>query len=131
MESPEIPKGRSEFTGHEGKGVGKAESPRLIMRRVFLCASYLYGMTWALFFQILPWALPVLALGWMATLKPTSRFAQKYGINLRAVYCPKCGKRQSRVRVPKDYEEAMFGGSTCPLCGTRMNKYGQKKDDKG
>jgi hypothetical protein len=88
-------------------------------------------MTWDLVFQILPWALPVLAFGWMATLKPTSRFAQKYGINLRAVYCPKCGKKQSRVRAPKDYEEAMFGGSTCPDCGTRMNKYGQKKDSKG
>ena len=57
--------------------------------------------------------------------------AQKYGINLRAVYCPNCGKKQSRVRTPRDYEEAMLGGSTCPECGTRMNKYGQKKDGKG
>ena len=88
-------------------------------------------MTLDLFFQILPWALPVLALVWMASLNPTSRFAQKYGINLRPVYCPNCGKKQSRVRAPKDNEEAMFGGSTCPACGTRMNKYGQKKDGKG
>ena len=85
-------------------------------------------MTWDLFFQILPWALPMLALVWMASVKPTSRFAEKYGINLRAVYCPSCGKKQSHVRSPKNYEEAMFGGFTCSACGTRMNKSGQKKD---
>ncbi len=66
-------------------------------------------MTWDLFFQILPWALPALALVWMTAFKPSSRFAQKNGINLRAVYCPTCGMKQSRVRAPKDHKEAMHG----------------------
>ena len=67
-------------------------------------------MTWALFFQLLTWALPVLVLVWMVTMKPSSRFVKKYGFNLRSVYCPTCGKKQSRVRAPKDHKEAMYDG---------------------
>jgi hypothetical protein len=85
-------------------------------------------MTWALIFQLLPWALPFLVLVWMVTMKPSSRFAEKYGINLRSVYCPTCGKKQSRVRAPKDSEEAMYGGWTCQVCSTRMDKYGHEKE---
>ena len=48
------------------------------------------------------------------------------GINLKRVYCPKCGLKQPIIRKPKNERQALYGGNTCKNCGTEMDKYGQK-----
>ncbi|MBD9370825.1 hypothetical protein [Xanthomonas sp. XNM01] len=50
------------------------------------------------------------------------------GINLEAVHCPQCSARMPPLRVPADLHQLMWGGWTCPSCGTRMDKYGRRVD---
>lgn len=50
----------------------------------------------------------------------------RWGINLRPVSCPKCGKQVPRVRVPTSASEGLWGGVTCPNCGCKMDKWGRK-----
>ena len=49
----------------------------------------------------------------------------KWGINLQAVNCPRCGTVQPRVRKPGNARQAMWGGSTCPGCGLELDKWGR------
>ena len=49
----------------------------------------------------------------------------RWGINLRPIVCPRCKAVQPRVRQPTSTEQAMWGGSTCPACGTEMDKWGR------
>ena len=51
----------------------------------------------------------------------------KWGINLKQVNCPSCGMTQPRIRVPRSFHEAMWGGYTCPQCGTKMDKWGRER----
>ena len=51
---------------------------------------------------------------------------KKKDVNLFEVKCPKCGKKQKFVRVPKDIKEAVWGGYTCPNCGCKMDKFGKE-----
>lgn len=50
----------------------------------------------------------------------------KMGINLKKVNCPECGATASMVRKPKNLKQALWGGWTCDICGTEMDKYGIK-----
>ncbi|MBI1307227.1 MAG: hypothetical protein GC181_11545 [Bacteroidetes bacterium] len=50
----------------------------------------------------------------------------KWGLNLKVVMCPKCGKEQPRVRRPKNLRQALWGGYTCESCGTEMDKFGKE-----
>ncbi len=51
----------------------------------------------------------------------------KMGINLGHVKCPECGEDAPKVRIPKNFPQAMFGGWTCSKCGTEMDKWGKVK----
>jgi hypothetical protein len=46
---------------------------------------------------------------------------------LRKVACPKCGREQQGLRLPANTSEALWGGWTCPNCGTRMDKWGRAR----
>lgn len=48
-----------------------------------------------------------------------------WGINLRPVLCPSCGAAQPRIRKPASRQQMMWGGQTCPVCGTEMDKWGR------
>jgi hypothetical protein len=48
----------------------------------------------------------------------------KWGINLKRVYCPVCGTRQPIIRWPKNQQQLLWGGTTCPKCHTNLDKYG-------
>ncbi|MDR3695650.1 hypothetical protein [Mucilaginibacter sp.] len=49
----------------------------------------------------------------------------KWGINLKRVYCPVCNTKQPIIRWPESMEQAAWGGTTCPKCHTRLDKYGR------
>ena len=48
----------------------------------------------------------------------------KWGINLKRVYCPVCGTKQPIVRWPKNQQQFLWGGTTCPKCHANLDKYG-------
>ncbi len=70
----------------------------------------------------------VLALGVAAAalvIRDTARRQGRWGMNLRPLRCPVCGKPASAVRRPKNRRQAMWGGGTCEACGTEYDKWGQ------
>ncbi len=48
----------------------------------------------------------------------------KFGINLKRVICPVCKTKQPVIRMPHDLQQSLWGGTICPKCGTRLDKYG-------
>jgi hypothetical protein len=51
----------------------------------------------------------------------------KWGINFEKVYCPECKRLMPTVRRPADSYEMKWGGITCPQCGTKMDKWGNRR----
>jgi hypothetical protein len=49
----------------------------------------------------------------------------QWGINFHPVLCPSCGAAQPRIRKPTSSRQAMWGGQTCGVCGTEMDKWGR------
>jgi len=43
-------------------------------------------------------------------------------ITLAQQYCPVCGEALPRIRRPQTWREAMWGGFTCPNCGTKLDR---------
>ena len=74
-------------------------------------------------FQIINYA--VIAIVFVVFFIWASKRKSKLGINLKRKYCPVCGAKQPFVRIPKSLEQAFFGGTICPKCQTRLDKYGQ------
>jgi hypothetical protein len=54
-----------------------------------------------------------------------SKNKSKLGINLKRVYCPVCNTRQPVLRLPKNINQALVGGTTCVKCHTQLDKYGR------
>jgi ssDNA-binding Zn-finger/Zn-ribbon topoisomerase 1 len=55
----------------------------------------------------------------------------RWGINLQPVSCPKCGNTTfSTFRRPTSIRQALWGGKTCPVCGTEMDKWGRQIDSR-
>ena len=50
----------------------------------------------------------------------------RWGINFKRVICPGCKEVMPRIRKPASGNQAMWGGMTCPKCGTEMDKWGRK-----
>jgi hypothetical protein len=50
----------------------------------------------------------------------------KWGINRKIVFCPDCGHRMPKFRIPQSFRQGLWGGSTCGACGCNMDKWGQK-----
>ena len=48
------------------------------------------------------------------------------GINTAAVKCPNCAADMPAVRKPANIRQFLWGGWTCPECGTEMDKYGKR-----
>lgn len=40
-------------------------------------------------------------------------------------YCPVCGEALPQVRRPQTWREALWGGVTCPNCGTNLDRHGR------
>ena len=51
----------------------------------------------------------------------------RWGINMTPVSCPKCGNTSfPTVRRPTSIRQALWGGNTCPVCGTEFDKWGRQ-----
>ena len=46
---------------------------------------------------------------------------------LSKVVCPVCGQEQRDFRKPTNLNEVLWGGWTCPNCGTQMDKWGKER----
>lgn len=66
----------------------------------------------------------VVAAGFIIWLWWSSKNKSKWGINLTRVTCPVCQTKQPMIRMPGSAEQALWGGTTCPKCGTKLDKYG-------
>jgi hypothetical protein len=58
------------------------------------------------------------------SLRRASKDKSKWGINLKRVNCPVCNTKQPVFRIPKSVEQGLWGGTTCPKCHTKLDKYG-------
>lgn len=47
-----------------------------------------------------------------------------YAINTKRIICPKCKTKQPIFKIPKNQNQAIWGGHTCPKCGTELDKFG-------
>ena len=54
----------------------------------------------------------------------------KWGINTAVNHCPRCGTELPRIRKPANVRQAMWGGSTCPVCAAELDKWGRMLDGK-
>jgi len=66
----------------------------------------------------------ILAVGFIIWLWWSSKNKSKWGINLTRVTCPVCQTKQPMIRMPGSAEQALWGGTTCPKCGAKLDKYG-------
>jgi hypothetical protein len=72
----------------------------------------------ALFFYLLALGAVVVAYG--------TAVRNSWGINLEPVSCPRCGTPLPRMRDPRSLRQALWGGWTCPVCGTGVDKWGRE-----
>jgi hypothetical protein len=50
----------------------------------------------------------------------------RWGINLDAVSCPRCNTQLPKIRQPQNFRQNLWGGGTCPECGTEVDKWGRE-----
>lgn len=66
----------------------------------------------------------IIAIVSVILFRKASKDKSKWGINLMRVYCPVCQTKQHFIRMPNSGEQALWGGTTCPKCHTKLDKYG-------
>jgi hypothetical protein len=50
----------------------------------------------------------------------------RWAMNLNAVSCPRCNMQLPTLRKPLSLSQTMWGGQTCPGCGTEVDKWGRE-----
>ncbi|HSY36544.1 MAG TPA: hypothetical protein VK814_12390 [Acidobacteriaceae bacterium] len=50
----------------------------------------------------------------------------RFGANLEAVRCPQCNTLQPQIRKAATWQQALWGGWTCKVCKTQMDKWGRR-----
>ena len=53
----------------------------------------------------------------------------KWGINLKETFCPRCGEKIPSIRKPASRQQAIWGGGTCPKCGCKVDKWGREVEE--
>ena len=51
---------------------------------------------------------------------------QKWKVNLKATQCSHCGHALPALRKPSNLRQILWGGWTCPNCGSELDKSGRK-----
>ena len=79
--------------------------------------------------EILILIIGVVALGAVILfVRRQTKARGRWGLGpLGGVHCPHCGARLPMIRKPSSAEEIMWGGWTCPKCGTKVDKYGNER----
>jgi rubredoxin len=84
--------------------------------------------------------LVIFLYGFTLVVKSTKNKGGKWGLSLNPirdwfktgvlseVQCPSCGYKLRSLRRPKDISELLWGGWTCPICGAKVDKWGNKKN---
>jgi hypothetical protein len=69
----------------------------------------------------------LLVSGIMTVLTIVGTFTKNdWGINLDPIRCPRCNANLSKVKKPKSLHQILWGGGTCGVCGTVMDKWGRQ-----
>ena len=50
----------------------------------------------------------------------------RFGANLDDVRCPQCNALQPNIRKATSWRQGLWGGWTCTVCGTEMDKWGRR-----
>jgi hypothetical protein len=58
-------------------------------------------------------------------VRDTRRRSGRWGINLDPAVCRKCREPAPAVRRPGSVRQALWGGWTCPKCGSELDKWGE------
>ena len=67
----------------------------------------------------------ILIIGFIIFIRrKNNRDSSIWKINTKRVICPNCKTKQQIVRMPKNTQQALFGGTTCPKCDTELDKFG-------
>ena len=64
---------------------------------------------------------------WGVNLNSVWDIAQGKGL-LRKVTCPTCGREQKQRRKSASLIKYLWGGWTCPSCGTGMDQWGKARN---
>ena len=48
------------------------------------------------------------------------------GMSLNPAFCPRCKTQLAVARKPLTRRQALWGGWTCPTCGTEVDKWGRE-----
>jgi hypothetical protein len=67
----------------------------------------------------------LLLVGLGFVIRDTVRGRGRWGINMKATACKKCGEPAPLVRAPKSLNQALWGGWTCAECGFELDKWGE------
>jgi hypothetical protein len=73
--------------------------------------------------------LGLLVVGGILVARDTIRQSGKWGINFRRPNCTECGEPMPIVRTPASWQQALWGGWTCPQCGLELDKWGKPAED--
>ena len=50
----------------------------------------------------------------------------RFGINTKPVFCPRCKTALPNLRQPGSLHQELWGGWTCPVCGAGVDKWGRE-----
>lgn len=62
-------------------------------------------------------------------VRDTIRKRGRWGVNVKGLAgmeCPACGEELPAIRKPKNLNQTLWGGCTCPKCGCEIDKWGKK-----
>jgi hypothetical protein len=71
-------------------------------------------------------ALLIVLFAYVAFLVFASIRRTRFGVNLKTVHCPQCSAAMPAIRLPTSVSQAVWGGWTCPHCGTNMDRWGRR-----
>ncbi|HJZ56982.1 MAG TPA: hypothetical protein VKE74_18580 [Gemmataceae bacterium] len=83
---------------------------------------------WAVLIVVLGLFAGLLVLGALV-LRDTIRKDGRWGINFKSLAgaeCPNCDAPLPAVRKPKNFQQVLWGGWTCPECGCQIDKWGRE-----
>ena len=67
-----------------------------------------------------------LLIGIILVTRDSIRRRGKWGVNGAPTFCPNCGEAAPKVRKPANFQQALWGGSTCQECGCEFDKWGRR-----
>jgi hypothetical protein len=73
----------------------------------------------------LAWILGITFAGFVVVVYGTIT-KNRFGANLNDVHCPQCNTLQPKTRKATSWQQALWGGWTCKVCGTEMDKWGKQ-----